>query len=298
MTLSTLEVVGTEHCVERNGLRLSIWEKQLAGDAEKPVLVLAHGSATAGRGSFDLQVPGKPSYSLMDFLAARGFDVFAPDVRGFGRSTRPEAGVTTAQASEDLDTVIDHVRALRGAERVNLLAWSWGTQYGGMLVMNHPEKVERYVSYAQMHVNSPDLTRRRARLPTFRERPYASIPEAGWKQRFYSMTPEGANDPQVVDAFAQAASAVERVTPNGPQIDMATLLPMVDPRLLKVPTMIVHGRHDDVADEEGLLPFFALLPNPHKRYVVIPDAGHMLHMQQGHRLFQKEIAGFFDAPLS
>ena len=67
--LAAQEVAGVEHWVERNGVRLHVWEKYVDSPAAKKVVVLAHGSATAGRESFDLQVPGKPSYSLMDALA-------------------------------------------------------------------------------------------------------------------------------------------------------------------------------------------------------------------------------------
>src|SRR3989304_4136112 len=84
--------------VEHDRIRLYVWEKYVGSPSGKPVVVLAHGSATAGRESFDLQVPGKPSYSLMDFLAGEGFDVFAPDIRGFGRSTHPETRLTTKEA--------------------------------------------------------------------------------------------------------------------------------------------------------------------------------------------------------
>ena len=58
-------------------------------------------------------------------------------------------------------------------------------------------------------------------------------------------------------------------------------------------TMLIHGQYDDVADPEGLMPFFLQLPNPHKKYVIIPDAGHMMQFQNGHRLFQEEVALFF-----
>ena len=92
MSVAAQEVSGVEHWVEHAGLKLYVWEKYLGSPAGKPVVILAHGSATAGRESFDLQVPGKPSYSLMDVLAREGFDVFALDTRGFGRSTRPEVG--------------------------------------------------------------------------------------------------------------------------------------------------------------------------------------------------------------
>ena len=92
--LAAQEVSGVEHWVEHAGLKLYVWEKYFGSPAGKPVVVLAHGSATAGRESFDLQVPGKPSYSLMDVLAREGFDVFALDTRGFGRSTRPEGHIS------------------------------------------------------------------------------------------------------------------------------------------------------------------------------------------------------------
>lgn len=290
------QVHEAEHWVEHDGIRLYVWEKCQGRPAGKKVVVLAHGSATAGRESFDLQVTGQPSFSLMDFLAQQGFDVFAPDIRGFGRSTRPDGFLRTEQASEDLNAVVDFVRALRGVAQVHLLAWSWGTQYSGMFVMAYPGKVAKYISYAQMHVASPDLVQRRGRLDVLRRAPYIRITESGWKLRFHSMTPAAANEPAVVAAFVRAASRTEPKSPMGPQLDLLTRMPMVDAAHMPVPMMIIHGEYDDVADLDGLLPFFRQLPHPNKRYVVVPDAGHMMHLQKGHRLFQREVAGFFAAP--
>lgn len=290
-------IFSVEHTVEKKNLELSVWEKFAQAPAQKPIIVLAHGSATAGRESFDLQVPGKPSYSLMDFLANEGFDVFAPDIRGFGRSTHPETHVSTADALEDLNTVVEYILQLRAMKTVSLVCWSWGTQYGGMLAMSFPEKIEKYVSYAQMHIDSPDLARRRHKLEFFQQTPYVSIPEDQWKPRFSSMTPEDANDPAVIECFARTAATVEKKTPTGPQIDMINKMPMLNPRLIQVPTMIIHGVHDDVADIEGLAPFFRLLPNAYKRYVVVPAGGHMLHLQKGHLLFQREVATFLKTPV-
>ncbi len=287
---------GIEHWVENAGIKIYVWEKYMGEPAGKTVVVLAHGSATAGRESFDLQVPGKPTYSLMDVLAQNGFDVFALDTRGFGRSTHPDGHMTTLEASQDLNAVVDYVLKLRGIQKVNLLGWSWGAQYCGMFVMAHPEKISKYVSYAQMHVNSPDIAKRRPMIQTYREKPYIVIPETGWKPRFTSMTPPEVNDSEVVDAFAKAAAQVEVKTPTGPQLDMVTIMPMLNPRLMPVPIMIIHGEYDDVADLQGLLPFFQQLPNPYKRYVVIPDAGHMMHLQRSHRLFQHEVISFFTVP--
>lgn len=285
-------VQGAEHRVRNGDLELYVWEKHAGSPAGKPVVVLAHGSATAGRESFDLQVPGHPQVSLMDTLARAGFDVFALDVRGFGRSTRPPGHMTTAQAAGDLNAVVDHVRRLRGVERVSVLGWSWGTQFAGLFAADHPGKIDRYVSLAQMHVDSPDLIARRPRLQSFRDNPYVVVPEAGWKPRFASRTPASANRPEIVDAYAQAAARAETRTPTGPQLDLVTLMPMVDARRIQAPTLMIHGQYDDVADPAGLWPFFAALPNPDKRYVIVPDAGHMIMFQQGNRAFQKAVIDF------
>ena len=296
MKQDDLPVQGTQHWVLHDGLRLFVWEKYQGSPQGKPVLVLAHGSATAGRESFDLKVPGHPEYSLMDFLARQGFDVFAPDMRGFGSSTKPEGHLTTEQAAGDLNAVVDHILKLRGVPQVHLLAWSWGTQYGGQFVMAYPHKVARYASYAQMHARSPDLQARRPRLDTFRRAPYIRITEQGWKLRFHSLTPDEVNDPAAIDAFAHTAALVETKSPTGPQVDLLTRLPLVDPARIAVPVMLIHGQYDDVADLDGLWPFFAALPNPDKQYTVVPEGGHMLHLQQGHARFQQAVAAWFLAP--
>jgi pimeloyl-ACP methyl ester carboxylesterase len=173
-----------------------------------------------------------------------------------------------------------------------VLAWSWATQYGGMFVMAHPEKVNKYIAYAQMHLDSPDLAKRRQKIDVFRKNPYVVIPEAGWKPRFASMTPASSNIPAVVDAYAHAAAQVETRTATGPQLDMVTIMPMLNARSITVPVMLIHGEYDDVADLQGLLPFFQALPNPDKRYVVIPDAGHMMMFQKGRGRFQRAVIEF------
>ena len=291
-----LPVQGTQHWVLQDEVRLFLWEKYQGSPQGKPVLVLAHGSATAGRETFDLKVPGRSEYSLMDFLVRQGFDVFAPDMRGFGSSTKPEGHITTEQAAADLNAVIDFILKLRGVPQVHLLAWSWGTQYSGQFVMAQPQKVQRYAAYAQMHAKSPDLEARRSRLATFQRAPYIRISEPGWKLRFNSLTPDEVNDPVVMDAFAKAAALVELKSPTGPQVDLLTRQPLIDATKIMVPTMMIHGQYDDVADLEGLLPFFTALPNPDKQYVLVPEGGHMLHLQKGHARFQRAVADWFAMP--
>ena len=61
----------------------------------------------------------------------------------------------------------------------------------------------------------------------------------------------------------------------------SSLIPVTVNRYgITVPTMIIHGQYDDVADTKQLMPFFEQLPNANKRYVVVPNAGHMMMYQK------------------
>ena len=52
------------------------------------VVLFVHGAGTPAEVAFD--VP-QPDYSWMAYLARAGFDMFAMDTTGYGRSTRPAA---------------------------------------------------------------------------------------------------------------------------------------------------------------------------------------------------------------
>jgi pimeloyl-ACP methyl ester carboxylesterase len=41
------------------------------------------------------------------------------------------------------------------------------------------------------------------------------------------------------------------------------------------------------------MPFFEQLPNANKRYVVVPNAGHMMMYQKGYSIFQQAVSDYF-----
>src|SRR5260221_14676989 len=49
-------------------------------------LLFVHGATYPAHTSFDLKLDG---VSWMDYIAARGYDVYLLDIRGYGKSTRP-----------------------------------------------------------------------------------------------------------------------------------------------------------------------------------------------------------------
>jgi alpha-beta hydrolase superfamily lysophospholipase len=71
-----------------DGIQLYVRNKHPAGRESSPdkILLLVHGATYPAETAFDLPIEG---VSMMDLIAARGYDVYLVDVRGYGRSTRP-----------------------------------------------------------------------------------------------------------------------------------------------------------------------------------------------------------------
>jgi pimeloyl-ACP methyl ester carboxylesterase len=140
------------------------------------VVLFIHGGGTPAEVAFD--VPYQ-DYSWMAYLAQTGIDVFAMDVTGYGRSTRPlpmndpcnlppdqQAGLipsllstlcavnyphpSTALASDwnDIGAVVDYIRALRHVDRVDVIAWSRGGPRSVGYVAQHPDSVRKLVLLA------------------------------------------------------------------------------------------------------------------------------------------------------
>lgn len=128
---------------------------------------------TPGSLVFDLQVPAAAqTYSMMDYLAAKGFDVFAIDYQNYGLSDRHACGlcVTTDKAALDVDAAVEHIRKLRGVDRVHLVGWSWGANVAALYASRHPDKVGRLVmAMASWTARRPSRSRTcRCSSPRFR----------------------------------------------------------------------------------------------------------------------------------
>ena len=122
--------------------------------AERTV-VYVHGATYPASTAFDLKLDG---LSWMEYIAARGYDVYLLDLRGYGKSTRPKEMSEDAAknapivrgdtAVKDIGTVVDFVLARRNIPRVNLIGWSWGTTLMSTYTTQNNSKVERLVLYA------------------------------------------------------------------------------------------------------------------------------------------------------
>src|SRR5919199_1788144 len=119
------------------------------------IVLLTHGSSFSGQVGVDVQVPGVPpeqSFSLMDQLALRGYDVWTLAYQNYGRSDHHDCGlcVTTEAAARDIEAAAQFIRGLRTVDRLHLIAWSWGAQAGGLVAQRHPDWVNRLVLNAPL----------------------------------------------------------------------------------------------------------------------------------------------------
>jgi len=60
---------------------------EMASFSPERTVLYVHGSTYPAETAFDLPLGGT---SWMDYLAARGYDVYLLDLRGYGKSTRPK----------------------------------------------------------------------------------------------------------------------------------------------------------------------------------------------------------------
>ena len=102
-----------EYRAKKGDVELFMFRKRVgepkAGEDPLPVLFLVHGSSFSGPSCFDLDVPGKPGYSLMEHFARLGFDVWTLDHEGYGRSSRTTGNSDIASGADDLRAGVEVV---------------------------------------------------------------------------------------------------------------------------------------------------------------------------------------------
>jgi pimeloyl-ACP methyl ester carboxylesterase len=118
-------LTSTERLVETNGVQLRVID---AGDRDAPVVVLAHGFPELAY-SWRHQIPA---------LADAGYRVLAPDQRGYGGSSKPEAvdAYNVVELSADIVGLLDDI----GAERAVLVGHDFGGVVAWTAPLLHPDR--------------------------------------------------------------------------------------------------------------------------------------------------------------
>jgi len=292
-------IKGQEHWTTKGDVRLYLWEKRAStSPAPHGTILFVHGSSMASTPTFDLQVPGEPDRSAMDYFARLGYDTWCVDMEGYGRSSKHrDINCDIANGADDLDAASAYVMRTRGVESFLVYGISSGALRAALFAQRHPERVRRLAldAFVWTGRGSPTLADRRKRLPEYQTRNRRPIDRAFVRSIFERDHP-GTADDAVVDAFADAILALDDSVPTGTYVDMCAKLPVVDPEKITAPTILLRGEYDGIAGVEDLLAFFTRLPNPDKQFAVMPGIAHASIQQKNFRITYHLIQAFFSQP--
>jgi len=300
------------------GIQLYVCEKHPTGlttFAPEPILLFVHGATYPAETFFDLPVGGA---SMMDMLAARGWDVWLLDVRGYGRSTRPAsmAGppglgtpvASTAEAARDVGATVDFIMRRRGVSKIDLMGWSWGTSIMGLYTTTHNAKVNRLVLYAPQWLSTKRAPAGAPAIGAYRivtreqalARWMTGVPEdkkatlipPGWFDQWADAT--FATDP----AGAKHSPPVLRA-PNGTMQDSRNYWmadkPLYQPSDIHVPVLLLHAEWDaDLPTYQTLAYFDQLKNTPYKRWVQIGEGTHFVMLEKNRMQFFHELVAFLE----
>ena len=256
--------------IEVNGISLYV-EEHGEGD---PVLLL-HGWPDSAR-LWRHQVP---------FLAAHGYRVITPDLRGFGRSERPAevAAYRLRNVVADVSALLDHL----GIETAYVVGHDWGAAVAWLTAILAPARVRKLTAISVPHPFAP---------PTLRQY------EMAWYQLFFQFT-DVAEATVAYDDWAwlrkfsrgyrdleQAIADLSRpgaltASLNWYRANLAPRMPGPPPALPPVaaPTLGIWSAGDHYLDGERMKNSAALVQGPW-RYEEIPDASHWVPLDAPDRL--------------
>lgn len=258
----------------------------------------------------------------MEHLAREGFDVFAMDMTGYGRSTRPPqmnepCNVLPAQQKEiarsalpepcapkypfelvnsdsetdDINAVVDYIRKLRGVDKISLVAWSGGGIRTGTFIGRHAQKVDRYVIWASSNYSrkNPDAA---PALPaagaptTFQTRAVGTDQRWIGTQKMADMIEPGM--PDIIAALNQLADPLGATWANGGlRAPTRTYWGWNanGAKKVQMPTLIMVGEFDALTKSN--LELFDDLGAKEKVFLGIAGGTHFMNWEKQRRVLHK-----------
>jgi pimeloyl-ACP methyl ester carboxylesterase len=284
--------------------------------APDKVVLFVHGAGTPAEVAFDTPVG---DHSWMAFLADAGFDTFAMDTTGYGRSTRPAPmndpcnladaqqkqfvpaliaapcapsypGQLTNIASDwhDIDAVVDHIRRIRGVQKVSLVAWSLGGPRAGGYAAQHQDKVHRMVLFAPAYNRTAAATAPTLPAPgtVFNTQSRAEF-DANWDRQIGCADQY---DPAVRNAVwteMLASDPVGATWGTGVRRAPSTTTWGWNAAMIgstRMPTMVIAGVHDKQVPPDRVRAAYDDLGATDKIYVDLACSSHNAMWERNHRL--------------
>jgi len=254
---------------------------------EGPLIVLLHGFPEFWYG-WRLQIGP---------LAAAGFRVVAPDMRGYNLSSRPEG--VTAYGTDRLTADIHGLIQERGARSAMLVGHDWGGSVAWATAMKYPEVVDRLAILNAAHprklsqgLHHPDQLRKSWYFFFFDlpELPEFVVHANRWhffRHFLRDARPAYSSEEmdRYIEAWSQPGAAAGminyyRFSVRQPPNEAEAAL-----RPISAPTLVIWGQRDNYLGPELAQPEHDDVPNL-DRVERLPDASHWVHHDEAERVTQ------------
>jgi pimeloyl-ACP methyl ester carboxylesterase len=290
---------GTEHWTRKGDIQLFLWQKKASPNVPHAGTILfVHGSSMASQPTFDLHVPGRPYSSAMDWFRERGYDTWTMDNEGYGRSDKQRnINFDISNGADDLAAGSEYILKETGAKRLLLYGISSGALKAALFAQRHPERVAKLAldAFVWTGEGSPTLEQRKKKLPEFIARNRRNIDRAFVHSIFQRDHP-GTADEATINAFADAILTLDDSMPTGTYVDMCSKLPLIDPKEIDAPCIVLRGEHDGIASLDDLIEFFKLLPNMNKQFSVMAGISHASFQQKNYMMVYHLLHSFYRLP--
>ena len=268
-----------------DGHPLALWEKRPREPTR--AIVLVHGRTWSALPDFDLQVSGEQR-SLMDALVAKGYAVYALDLRGYGATPRDRTGWNSPnRAADDLAAALAWVAANSGVPgKPVAFGWSNGATLAQLCAQRHPGRMSELILFG--YWMDPDSTIAPAAdtITPLRERTTAE----GAASDF--ITPN-AISARAVRAYVRSALAADPVRADWRRLEEYNAL---DPAAVRVPTLLIQGALDPQAPTDAHARFFSRLGTADRQWVVIAGGDHAALLEDTQPAFVAAMVAFLERP--
>jgi alpha-beta hydrolase superfamily lysophospholipase len=296
------EIWSGEYWAHKGDVKLYLFRKRVgapaAGEAPRPVLFLVHGSSNASRSSYDLTVPGKGEYSMMNVFARLGYDVWTMDHDGYGMSGSSGGNSDIASGVEDLRAAMPVVTGETGSQKLHFYGTSSGAIRAAAFAQAEPARVDRLVlsAFTYKGEGAAEIERRQKRIAELRASPRRKRDAAMIRSIFTRDGHPGFYDPAVAEAIIAAEMPFGDTIPSGTYLDMAANLPLVDPAKVLCPVLMTRGEFDGNSTNDDLLAFFRELANGDRAFVILPQVAHSAGFSRNRELLWYAMKNFLAAP--
>jgi pimeloyl-ACP methyl ester carboxylesterase len=294
------EIWSSEYWAKKGDIPLWMYRKRVgapkAGEPSRPVLFFVHGSSVTSR-VFDLNVPGHGEYSVMNEFARYGFDCWTMDHENYGKSGRTSGNSDIASGAQDLKAAVEVVARETGRQKYHFLGESSGALRAGAYAMIAPERADRLVfaAFTYKGEGSPTLTKRAEQLDYYRSHNMRKR-DRDMIRSIATRDKPGTSDPAAIEVLADVEMQFGDQIPTGTYLDMTANLPVVDPKKVLSPVLLVRGEFDGIATVADLEEFYNLLPNGDRQFIILPGTAHSVALATNRQLFWHVARAFLTMP--